>query len=413
LNALWPNTQNPSTRKPCKHQTLFRTDLAPKSQITQILDPRFRSLAPGSRCQPLPPQVPQQVGHLNGGDGGLPALVAHLAAGAVERLSGVVCGVLGLGGGGMGVGCGRVGAWGWRGERVGGESGAAAPLLWCKPCCSALAVVHTPNCHKTSPNQSFANPKPPSHPCTPIHPSTRPAHLLHGVARQHPKHGRHARVDARVQHAAGRRAAHGVVVRGRAAHDDADADHGVELAALGHGLGHHGQLEAAGHPAHLDVCHRRAVALERPQRPLEQQLGDEVVEAPDHDGEALVGLGDDGAVADVGAAAVGGPDAHRSAAAVLLLLHCRGCCGRPLPRHGAVSAAHHRSCIGIRAAQQKFEHPGARREPPRPHPSQSPKLTEASAAAGLNHDTGPHIGICCCATGQPATSLRDLLLHCR
>lgn len=42
--------------------------------------------------------------------------------------------------------------------------------------------------------------------------------LLHGVAGEHAKHGGHAGVDARVEHAAGGRAHHGVVVRRRAAH---------------------------------------------------------------------------------------------------------------------------------------------------------------------------------------------------
>lgn len=36
-------------------------------------------------------------------------------------------------------------------------------------------------------------------------------------------------------------------------HHHADADHCIKLARLGHGLGHHGQLKAARHPAHLQA----------------------------------------------------------------------------------------------------------------------------------------------------------------
>lgn len=48
-------------------------------------------------------------------------------------------------------------------------------------------------------------------------------YLLHGVAGQHAKHDGHARVDARVEHAAGRGRHDGVIVGGRAPHLGAEA----------------------------------------------------------------------------------------------------------------------------------------------------------------------------------------------
>lgn len=52
----------------------------------------------------------------------------------------------------------------------------------------------------------------------PRHLPRRFPHLLHGVACQHTKHDRHARVSRGVEHARGGAAHHGVIMRGGAAH---------------------------------------------------------------------------------------------------------------------------------------------------------------------------------------------------
>ena len=56
---------------------------------------------------------------------------------------------------------------------------------------------------------------------------------------------------------------HEVVVAGVAADDGAEAEHGVDLAGVGEGAGHQGQLERARRPGHGDVPAVRARLVQR------------------------------------------------------------------------------------------------------------------------------------------------------
>ena len=75
-------------------------------------------------------------------------------------------------------------------------------------------------------------------------------------------------------------------MRGLAAQNAADADDGVVASGFGQLFGGEGNLERSRDTHNIDLPCRGAGALERVERPRQQTLGDEAVEAADDRAEA-------------------------------------------------------------------------------------------------------------------------------
>lgn len=161
-----------STLDPARRLLLPRTSSSAALHHSALL-----GWAPCRRRQPVGAQRRHQVGHLNRGDGRLAALVADLAASAVERL---------------------------RHNAV--PAASASMSTRARTPCMQDAVRDTPHREAVRLHER-AMWLPPMLP-----------HLLHGVTRQHTKDHRHARVHARVEASAGGSADNGVVMRRGAAH---------------------------------------------------------------------------------------------------------------------------------------------------------------------------------------------------
>ncbi len=81
-----------------------------------------------------------------------------------------------------------------------------------------------------------------------------------------------------------------LVVRGFAADDDAEADHGGVLAPFGKPLGDERDFPRAGDPGDVDLVVGHAGGAERFDRPLAEDAGDRLVPLGDDDRVAVVGV---------------------------------------------------------------------------------------------------------------------------
>ena len=116
--------------------------------------------------------------------------------------------------------------------------------------------------------------------------------LLQGVGGEHAEDHRHARVAGHGGHALAHLRHHHVEVGGVAADHRAEGDHHLIAAAGRQPLGHQGNLEAAGHPGHIQLGAGGggvdAVAGEAVETAAEQLARHQIVEAGDHDREAEI-----------------------------------------------------------------------------------------------------------------------------